>query len=335
MGRTKIAINGFGRIGRLALRRALQRDDVEIVAINDLGKPEGLAYLFERDSVHGRFPGTVGLTGSSLTVDDQNIRLTAIANPAECGWGDLDVDVVLEATGVFTHRDKAALHLEGGAKRVLISAPATNPDLTICMGVNDDDLDVANQMVISNASCTTNCVGPVLKPLHDAFGITGGVLNTVHAYTMGQGLLDSPNKNLRRGRAAALNLVPTSTGAAKAVGEVIPDLKGKLHGLAIRTPNPTGSLADLTLTFSAEPSLEEVHDVLRAHAALHPQVLEVSAAEIVSSDVIGDTHSSIVDTGMNMKVGHLYKVLSWYDNEAGYATRLVEVATRIGAELNG
>ena len=255
----RLGINGFGRIGRLALRRALSRADVEVVAINDLAAPKALSYLFERDSVHGRYQGSVALEDGNLVVDGVPIRLTAHRDPRECAWGSVGVDVVLESTGVFTHRDKAAMHLEAGARRVLISAPATNPDLTVCAGVNHQALATGGPYeVVSNASCTTNCVAPVLKALHDAYEVTSGVLNTVHAYTMGQGLLDSPSKNLRRGRAAALNLVPTSTGAARAVGEVMPDLKGKLDGLAIRTPNPTGSLADLTLTLAKAPELEEV-----------------------------------------------------------------------------
>lgn len=327
----RLGINGFGRIGRLALRRALERaGTVEVVAINDLAPPASLAYLFERDSVHGRYRGTVALEGDNLVVDGKAIRLTSHRDPRECAWGAVGVDVVLEATGVFTQRDKAAMHLEAGAGRVLISAPAKGPDLTVCLGVNDEQLNKDEHLVVSNASCTTNCVAPVLKALHDAFEVTGGVLNTVHAYTMGQGLLDSPSKNFRRGRAAALNLVPTSTGAAKAVGEVMPDLKGKLDGLAIRTPNPTGSLADLTLTFASEPDMETVLNVLRRYAEGCPEVLEISTDELVSSDVIGDTHSSIVDATMCMKVGGLYKILCWYDNEAGYATRLLDVATLMG-----
>ncbi|MDP6945577.1 MAG: type I glyceraldehyde-3-phosphate dehydrogenase [Myxococcota bacterium] len=329
MSKTRIAINGFGRIGRLALRRALSRDDVEVVAVNDLAANDSLLYLFKRDSVHGSYDGDVRLEGERLLVDGQGIDFTSFRDPRECAWGQKDVDVVLEATGVFLQRDRASLHLEAGAKRVLISAPAKDPDITVCLGVNHENYDPSAHKIVSNASCTTNCVSPVLKALHEAYGVEYGVLNTVHAYTMGQGLLDSPNKNHRRGRAAALNLVPTTTGAARAVGLVIPDLNGKLDGLAVRTPNPTGSLADLTLTLGADPTIDEVHETLRAFEARYPAVLEVSSDEIVSSDVIGNSHSSIVDTLMTMKKGPLLKLLCWYDNEAGYATRLVDMGVYI------
>jgi glyceraldehyde 3-phosphate dehydrogenase len=329
MSRTRIAINGFGRIGRLALRRALSRDDVEVVVVNDLADNASLAYLFERDSVHGRYPGDVRLDGDTLHIDGQAIRFTSHRDPLKCDWGGLGIDVVLEATGVFLERDRASLHLEAGAKRVLLSAPAKQPDITLCLGVNHDAFDAAQHRIVSNASCTTNCVAPVLKALHDAYGVEYGMLNTVHAYTMGQGLLDSPNKNFRRGRAAAVNLVPTTTGAAKAVGLVIPELSGKLDGLAIRVPVPSGSLADLTLTLGADPSVDEVLDTLRTYAARHPSVLEVSGEELVSSDILGNTHSSVVDALMTMKTGPMLKLLCWYDNEAGYASRLVDMGVYI------
>jgi len=330
MSTTRIAINGFGRIGRLALRRALMSDDLEVVCVNDLADAEMLSYLFKRDSVHGSYPGDVRYEDGQLKVNGKGIPLTSNRDPREAGWGEMGVDVVLEATGVFTAREKAALHLEGGAKRVLVSAPAKGADLTVCLGVNHENYDPAQHYVVSNASCTTNCVAPPLKALHEAFGVKSGTLNTIHAYTMGQGLLDSPNKNYRRGRAAALNLVPTSTGAAKAVGLVLPELNGRLDGLAIRTPNPTGSLSELTLMLDADPSIDEVHEALRAYAARYPDVLEVSTDELVSSDIVGDTHSSIVDSKMTMKAGGLLKLLCWYDNEAGYATRLVQMAQYIG-----
>jgi glyceraldehyde 3-phosphate dehydrogenase len=332
MKKTKIAINGFGRIGRLALRRALARPELEVVCVNDLADNVALTYLYERDSVHGRAAGPVSLDGETLVVGDKRIRFTSFRDPRECPWGDLGVDIVLEATGVFTERDKAALHIEGGAKRVLISAPAKGPDITVCLGVNHEDYDPAKHTIVSNASCTTNCVAPVLKALNDAYGVKAGLLNTVHAYTMGQGLLDAPvKKELRRGRAAALNLVPTTTGAAKAVGLVIPDLQGKLDGFAVRVPVPSGSLADLTLTLNAAPSIEELHATLRQFEARYPTVLQVSTDELVSSDIIGDEHSSVVDSLMTMKSGDLYKVVAWYDNEAGYATRLVDIAQYMGA----
>lgn len=331
MSKLKVAINGFGRIGRLALRQALKRDDMEIVAINDLADDAALVYLFERDSVHGNYKkGEVGYADGALEALGKSIPMTSHRDPAEAGWGDKGVDVVLECTGVFTKRERAQLHLDAGAKRVLISAPATNPDVTVCLGVNDGAYDAAKHRIVSNASCTTNCVSPVLKALDDAFGVEYGVLNTVHAYTMGQSLLDAPADKLRRGRAAALNLVPTSTGAAKAVGLVLPQLAGRLDGFAIRTPNPTGSMADLTLLLKKDASVADVHGALRSYEEQHPTILEVSDAELVSSDIVGDTHSSIVDSLMTMKLGPMLKLVAWYDNEFGYATRLVEMAAFIG-----
>lgn len=325
MSTNRIAINGFGRIGRLALRHALAREDLEVVGINDLADREALAYLFKHDSVHGRYPEEVRAEGDRLVVGERRIPFTNVPDPRECGWGDADVDVVLEATGAFDDREKAAKHLEGGARRVLISAPAKKPDLTVCLGVNHEDFDPEQHHVVSNASCTTNCVAPPLKALHDAFGLRWGVLDTVHAYTISQGLQDEPQKKVRRGRAAALNLVPTSTGAAKAVGEVIPGLQGRLDGMAVRSPNADGSLADLTLTFDRDVSVDDVHGALRDYAQRHPEVLEVSDEELVSSDIVGNLRSSVVDTQMTMKVGELVKLLCWYDNESAYARRLVDV----------
>ena len=327
MSKTTIAINGFGRIGRLALRQALQREDVEVAAVNDLADNAALAYLFKNDSVHGRYGADVRLDGEdTLVVGDRRIPFTSHRDPRECGWGDHGVDVVLECTGVFTLREQAAYHLEAGARRVLISAPSKDPDVTICLGVNHEDFEPSAHLVISNASCTTNCVASPLKALHEAFGVVNGLINTVHAYTISQGMLDKPAKKWRRGRAAAVNLVPTDTGAARAVGEVMPSLKGKLDGLAIRTPNPNGSIADITLQLTKDPSIDEIHATLRAFEARYPHVLEVSDEELVSTDIIGNTHSSIVDTKMSMKCGGLYKLLCWYDNEAGYATRLVDMS---------
>lgn len=335
MSKTKIAINGFGRIGRLALRAALGRDDLEVVGVNDLADNEALAYLFKNDSVHGRWPGAVSVAdgGATLVVDDHRIPFTSFRDPRECPWDTYGVDVVLECTGVFTQRDKAALHIEGGAKRVLVSAPAKGPDLTLCLGVNHEDFDASKHFVVSNASCTTNCVASPLKALHDAFGLVEGMINTVHAYTISQGMLDKPASKFRRGRAGAINLVPTDTGAARAVGEVLPALKGKLDGLAIRTPNPDGSIADLTLRFERDVSIDEIHAALRAFEARYPTVLEVSDEELVSTDIIGNTHSSIVDTKMTMKCGTMVKLLCWYDNEAGYSTRLLDVARYIGERI--
>lgn len=334
MSKTKVAINGFGRIGRLALRRILERDDIEVALINDLADNEPLAYLFRRDSVHGTYRGAVSADSESITIDGTKIPMTEHRDPAECAWGDRGIDIVLDCTGVFTKREMAQKHLDAGAKKVLISAPAKGEDKTFVIGVNEGEYDPDAHHIISNASCTTNCVAPPLKALHDAFGVEYGVLNTIHAYTISQGLLDSPQKkDWRRGRAAALNLVPTTTGAAKAVGSVLPELKGKLDGFAIRVPVPTGSMGDLTLTLGKDASVDEVHAALRAHAEKYPSVLEVSTDKLVSTDIIGDTHSSIVDADMTMKVGPMVKLICWYDNEAGYATRLVDLAGLVASKL--
>lgn len=327
MSKTRVAINGFGRIGRLAARNILADANMELVAINDLADNEALTYLFKYDSVHGTYPGDVKLDGEVLIVGSSAVRMTAFKDPRECKWGEYGVDIVLECTGVFVDQEKNKPHFEAGAKKVIISAPAKGPDITIVLGVNEEKYDPKAHHLLSNASCTTNCVAPVLKALDDAFGVAHGVINTTHAYTMSQALLDSPQKkSLRNGRAAAINLIPGSTGAAKAVGEVIPKLKGKLDGLAVRTPNPTGSLADITVLLEKDATRDEVHAALNAFAAKHPTVLSVSTEELVSSDVVGSTFSSIVDSIMTMKVGPMLKILSWYDNEAGYATRLVDLA---------
>lgn len=331
---TRIAINGFGRIGRLAARRVLADPNLELVAINDLADNEALAYLFKRDSVHGTYPGEVKLDGETLHVDGKTVRMTENRDIAANEWGKHGVDIVLECTGVFTDRAKNQPHFDAGAKKVIISAPAKEPDITIVLGVNDEKYDASAHHLLSNASCTTNCVSPPLKALEDAFGVAHAVINTTHAYTMSQALLDSPQKkSLRNGRAAAINLIPGSTGAAKAVGEVIPRLKGKLHGLAVRTPNPTGSLADITMTLDKDFTVESVHEALAAYAAKHPTIFQLSMEELVSSDVVGSSYSSIVDGLMTMKVGPLLKILAWYDNEAGYATRLVDLARLVASKL--
>lgn len=331
---TRIAINGFGRIGRLAARRVLADPNLELVAINDLADNEALAYLFKRDSVHGTYPGDVRIEGETLFVDGKTVRMTENRDIAANAWGQHGVDIVLECTGVFTDRAKNQPHFDAGAKKVIISAPAKEPDITIVLGVNDEKYDPSAHHLLSNASCTTNCVSPPLKALEDAFGVGHAVINTTHAYTMSQALLDSPQKkSLRNGRAAAINLIPGSTGAAKAVGEVIPRLKGKLHGLAVRTPNPTGSLADITMTLDKDFTVESVHEAFAAYAAKHPTIFQLSMEELVSSDVVGSSYSSIVDGLMTMKVGPLLKILAWYDNEAGYATRLVDLARLVASKL--
>jgi len=329
MSKTRIAINGFGRIGRLAARTVLDRPDLELVAINDLADNAALTYLFANDSVQGRFNKPLHLEGETLYVDGKAISMTEHRDPMACKWADQGVDVVLECTGVFLTREKAQAHFDSGAKKVLLSAPAKDKDITtVCMGVNHESL-TADDNLISNASCTTNAVAPPLKALHEAFGVTYGVLNTVHAYTISQNLLDSPNKKIRSSRAAALNLVPSSTGAAKAVGRVLPDLLGKLDGMSIRTPNPTGSIADLTLLFEKEPSIEEAHAALAAYGEANPTVLWFSSDELVSTDIVGRTFSAVIDSKMTMKVGPMLKILSWYDNEMGYATRIVDLAEHV------
>lgn len=331
--KTRIAINGFGRIGRLAARRVLARaDEFELVAINDLADNDALAYLFKYDSVHGTYGTSVDLDGETLVVGDRKIHMTAHRDPLACQWGEQGVTIVLECSGVFTTRSGNAPHFAAGAKKVLISAPAKEPDLTVVLGVNHDKYDPAVHHLVSNASCTTNGVAPPLKALDDAFGVAYAAINTTHAYTMSQSLLDSPQKkNLRQGRAAALNLIPTTTGAARAVGEVIPRLKGKLDGLSVRTPNPTGSLADITMTLERDATIDEAHAALRAFAAKNPTILQVSTEELASSDIVGSSFSSIVDSLMTMKVGPMLKILAWYDNEAGYATRLVDLAAFVAA----
>ena len=330
MSKTRIAINGFGRIGRLAAREALRRDDLELVAINDLAPNDALAYLFKHDSVQGAYDKDVRLDGETLHVGGHAIRMTEHRDPMECAWGAQGVDIVLECTGVFLTREKADPHFKSGAKKVLLSAPAKDKDIkTVCMGVNEETIP-EGEALISNASCTTNCVAPPLKALHEAFTITHGVLNTTHAYTISQSLLDAPQKkDFRASRAAALNLVPSTTGAAKAVGMVLPDLKGKLDGLAVRTPNPTGSIADLTLLFEKDPSVEEAHAALRAYAEKHPRIMWFSSDDLVSTDIVGKQFSSTIDSKMTLKVGPLLKLLCWYDNEAGYATRLVDLASYV------
>jgi len=329
----RIAINGFGRIGRLAARLVLKDPAFELVAINDLADNAALTYLFKYDSVHGSYPGDVRIENDVLHVDGKAVRMTENRDILANKWGDHGVDIVLECTGAFVDRPKNQPHFDAGAKKVIISAPAKEPDVTIVLGVNHDKYDPAAHHLISNASCTTNCVAPPLKALDDAFGVAWAAINTTHAYTMSQSLLDAPQKkNLRQGRAAAVNLIPTTTGAAKAVGEVIPRLKGKLDGLAVRTPNPTGSLADITMILEKDATVAEAHAVLQAFADKNPTILQLSKEELVSSDIVGSPFSSIVDSLMSQKVGPMLKILAWYDNEAGYAARLVDLARFVAAK---
>jgi glyceraldehyde 3-phosphate dehydrogenase len=325
-------INGFGRIGRNLFRAAHAAGaDIDWVGVNDLFDTKTLAHLLKYDSILGPFPGTVEHTDDALIVDGKELKVFAEKDPAALPWGDVGADVVIESTGIFTDREGASKHLAGGAKKVIISAPATDPDVTLVLGVNDDAYDPENHNIISNASCTTNCLAPVAKALHDAIGIDHGVMTTIHAYTQDQRLQDAPHKDLRRARAAALNLIPTSTGAAKAIGLVIPELKGKLNGISVRAPVPTGSLVDLVFTASKDTSVEEVNDAVRA-AAEGPmeRYLQYTEDPIVSTDIVTSPYSSIFDSGMTMVVDNrLVKVFSWYDNEWGYSNRLVDLTQRV------
>ena len=326
---TKVAINGFGRIGRLAFKSLLEKDNVEVVAINDLTDNATLAHLLKYDSIHGRFNGTVEATDEHLVVNGKKILATAESDPSQLPWSANGVDIVLESTGRFVNEEGAGKHLQAGAKKVVISAPAKGDIPTVVLGVNDDTL-TGNETIISNASCTTNCLAPVAKVLHDNFGVEKGYITTIHAYTADQRLQDAPHKDLRRARAAALNIVPTSTGAAKAVGLVLPDLKGKLDGNAVRVPTPTGSLTDLTCILSKEATVEEINAAMKA-AAEGPMkgILKYTEDPIVSSDIIGDPHSSIFDSKITSVNGTLVKVVSWYDNEAGYAHRVTDLIAKL------
>jgi glyceraldehyde 3-phosphate dehydrogenase len=328
----RVGINGFGRIGRNVLRAAqAAQADIEWVAVNDLTDNDTLAHLLRYDSILGPYPGTVELSDDGFVVDGDEILVLHEQDPAALGWGDLGVDVVLESTGFFTKREDAAKHLEAGAKKVVISAPATDEDITVVPGVNFDRYNADSHDVISAASCTTNCLAPFAKVVHDAVGIEHGLMTTIHAYTADQNLQDGPHKDLRRARAAAINLVPTSTGAAKAVGIVLPELNGKLHGFAIRAPVPTGSVVDLTFVASKETSVEEVNAAFAAAAEGEMAgILQYTEDPIVSSDIVGNPHSSIVDGLLTAVMeGTLVKVVSWYDNEWGYSNRCVDVIQRV------
>jgi len=333
---TRIGINGFGRIGRNYFRAALaQGADLEIVAVNDLTSPEALAHLFKYDSVGGRLAESIEVKDGNIVVDGKTIKVLAERDPANLPWGELGVDIVIESTGFFTKAADAKKHIDAGAKKVLISAPASDEDITIVMGVNDGLYDNDAHHIISNASCTTNCLGPLAKVVNDAFGIERGLMTTVHAYTADQNLQDGPHKDLRRARAAAINMVPTSTGAAKAIGLVLPELKGKLDGYAIRVPVPTGSATDLTVTVSRETTVEEVNAALKA-ASETPELkglLTYTDEPIVSSDIVGDPASSIFDSGLTKVIGNQVKVVSWYDNEWGYSNRLVDLTELVASKL--
>ena len=329
---TRVAINGFGRIGRNVLRAAYARSaDIEIVAVNDLTDPKTLAHLLKYDSVLGRFDHDVQVTDSGIAIDGKEIRILSERDPAALPWKQLDVPIVLESTGFFTTREGATKHLTAGAERVIISAPATDPDVTLVLGVNDDAYDPSSHRIISNASCTTNCLAPVAKILLDEFGIERGFMTTTHAYTNDQAILDLPHKDLRRARAAAVNVIPTSTGAAKAIGLVVPELKGRLDGIAMRVPVPDGSVVDLVVELGREASVEEINSAIRAKADTGPLkgILEYTEDPIVSSDVIGSSYSSVFDAQLTMANGRLAKVVAWYDNEFGYSNRVVDLLQRV------
>jgi glyceraldehyde 3-phosphate dehydrogenase len=329
----RVGINGFGRIGRNVFRAAQASNaDIEWVAVNDLTDAKTLAHLLKYDSILGPYPGTVEASDGGLTVDGKELKVLAERNPGDLPWGDLGVDVVIESTGFFTDRDKAAAHLDAGARKVVISAPAKNEDITVVLGVNFDTYDASKHDVISNASCTTNCLAPFAKVAHELVGIKHGLMTTIHAYTADQNLQDAPHSDLRRARAAAINLVPTSTGAAKAVGLVLPELNGKLHGFAVRAPVPTGSLVDLTFEAERETSVEEINDAFRAKADTGDLagILQYTEDPIVSTDIVGNPFSSIVDGGLTAVLdGTLVKVVSWYDNEWGYSNRVVDLVQRL------
>jgi glyceraldehyde 3-phosphate dehydrogenase (phosphorylating) len=337
----RVGVNGFGRIGRnfyraLATQKAEGKGtDIEVVAVNDLTDNASLAHLLKFDSILGRFPEEIGLEGEdTIVIGNTKIKsLEVKEGPAALPWGDLGVDVVVESTGIFTNAAKAKGHLDAGAKKVIISAPATDEDITIVLGVNDDKYD-GSQNIISNASCTTNCLGPLAKVLNDEFGIVKGLMTTIHAYTQDQNLQDGPHKDLRRARAAALNTVPTSTSAAKAIGLVLPELKGKLDGYALRVPIPTGSVTDLTAELSKSASVDEINAAFKA-AAEGPLkgILKYYDAPIVSSDIVTDPHSSLFDSGLTKVIDNQAKVVSWYDNEWGYSNRLVDLVALVGKSL--
>ncbi|ACJ34873.1 type I glyceraldehyde-3-phosphate dehydrogenase [Anoxybacillus flavithermus] len=330
----KIGINGFGRIGRNVFRAALKNPEIEVVAVNDLTDAKTLAHLLKYDSVHGTLDAEVSVNGNNIVVNGKEIIVKAERDPANLGWGELGVDIVVESTGRFTKREDAAKHLEAGAKKVIISAPATNEDITIVMGVNEDKYDPANHHVVSNASCTTNCLAPFAKVLHEKFGIIRGMMTTVHSYTNDQQILDLPHKDLRRARAAAESIIPTSTGAAKAVALVLPELKGKLNGMAMRVPTPNVSVVDLVAELEKEVTVEEVNAALKAAAEGELKgILAYSEEPLVSRDYNGSTASSTIDALSTMVMeGRMVKVLSWYDNETGYSHRVVDLAAYIASK---
>src|SRR2546430_10932946 len=335
MATPRVGINGFGRIGRNFFRASLERDTAfELVAFNDLGDVATMAHLLKYDSLLGPLDGDVTVEGGSLKAAGKELKGLAERDPAQLPWGDLGVDLVIESTGFFTKREGAQKHVDAGAKKVIISAPATDPDLTVVLGVNDDKYDADAHKIISNASCTTNCLGPLAKVLNDAFTIERGFMTTIHAYTQDQNLQDGPHSDLRRARAAAVNLVPTSTGAARAIGEVLPELKGKLDGVAVRAPIPTGSVTDLTVQLGREVTVDTVNAAYEA-AAGGPlkEYLQYSTAQLVSTDINQSPYSCIFDSGLTMAGGRIAKVFGWYDNEWGYSCRLVDLTNVVAKSI--
>jgi glyceraldehyde 3-phosphate dehydrogenase len=331
----KIGINGFGRIGRNYFRAALAKgSDLEIVAVNDLTDPKTLAHLLKYDSIAGKLNAEVSVDGDSIVVNGKRIKVLAQRDPAELPWGELGVEIVIESTGFFTNADKAKAHIDAGAKKVIISAPASNEDATFVIGVNDNTYDPAKHNIISNASCTTNSLAPLAKVFNDKFGIERGLMTTIHSYTADQNLQDGPHSDLRRARAAALSIIPTSSGAAKAIGLVLPELAGRLDGYALRVPTPTGSITDLTLTTKSTVTVDEIKAAYK-EAAEGPLkgILEYTEDEIVSHDIVGNPHSSIFDAGLTRVLGDQVKISAWYDNEWGFSNRLVELAELVASHL--
>ncbi|UUU30694.1 type I glyceraldehyde-3-phosphate dehydrogenase [Streptomyces sp. CA-210063] len=331
----RIGINGFGRIGRNVFRAAAARDsELEIVAVNDLGDVATMAHLLAYDSILGRFPAEVTAEPGAIHVGDRTVKVLAERDPGALPWGDLGVDVVIESTGIFTDAARARAHVEGGAKKVIIAAPSAGEDITVVLGVNDDAYDPERHTIISNASCTTNCLAVLAKVLHEAVGIDAGMMTTVHAYTQDQNLQDAPHTDLRRARAAGLNIVPTSSGAAKAIGLVLPELAGRLDAFALRVPVPTGSVTDLTVTPGRSTTVQEVKEAYQAAAAgPYKGLLSYTEAPLVSSDIVGDPASCVFDAELTRVTGSQVKVVGWYDNEWGYSNRLIDLALRVGASL--
>ena len=336
MAKIRVGINGFGRIGRNFFRAALERgSDLELVAANDIGDTKTMAHLLKHDSVLGTLDLPVEAGDGVIRAGDHEIKFVSERDPAQLPWGDLGIDVAIESTGLFTDRENAQKHLEAGAKKVVISAPATDPDVTIVLGVNDRDYDPEQHSIISNASCTTNCVAPLAKVLHEAYTIERGFMTTIHAYTNDQRTLDLPHSDLRRARAAAINLIPTSTGAARAIGLVLPDLKGKVDGMSMRAPVPTGSIVDLVVQVGGSTDKDAVNELFRSKADTGDLegILEYSDEPLVSTDIVHSSFSSIFDSGLTMVNGNLVKVFGWYDNEWGYSCRLVDLVAKIGATM--